>query len=98
MCESGCVGYFIGKLPKRFSNHKSHIKWGVKSCRLTNHFLEKDHKIVREKSQNEFDALLVKHITYQYPIWNAKYKFGTPIPNLEHFESLITLSIILVWC
>ena len=55
-CESSCVGYSIGNLPKRFSNHKSHMKRGVKSCRLTNHFLEKDHELVRDKSQKEFDA------------------------------------------
>ena len=61
-CESSCVGYSIGNLPKRFSNHQSHIKRGVKSCRLTNNFLEKDHELVREKSQKDFDASLVKHI------------------------------------
>ena len=61
-CESSCVGYSIGNLPKRFSNHKSHIKRGVKSCRLTNHFLEKDHALVTDESQKEFDASLVKHI------------------------------------
>ena len=42
-CESSCVGYSINNLHKRFYNHKSHIKLNVKSCRLANHFLEKDH-------------------------------------------------------
>ena len=45
-CESSYVGYSIGNLPKRFSNHKSHIKHIVKSCRLTNNFLDKDHDLV----------------------------------------------------
>ena len=61
-CESSYVGYSIGNLPKRFSNHKSHIKRNVKSCRLTNHFLDKDHDLVRDKNQKEFDNSLVKHI------------------------------------
>ena len=34
----------------------------VKSCRLTNHFLDKDHDLVRDKNQKEFDNSLVKHI------------------------------------
>ena len=61
-CESSYVGYSIGNLPKRFSNHKSHIKRNVKSCRLTNHFLDKDHDLVRDKNQKEFDNSLVKHV------------------------------------
>ena len=61
-CESSCVGYSISNLPKRFSNHKSHIKRNVKSCRLANHFLEKDHDLVRDKNQKEFDLSLVKHV------------------------------------
>ena len=42
--------------------HKSHSKRGIKSCRLTNHFLEKDHELVKDKSHKEFDASLVKHV------------------------------------
>ena len=61
-CKSSCVGYSISNLPKRFSNHKSHIKRNVKSCRLANHFLEKDHDLVRDKNQKEFDLSLVKHV------------------------------------
>ena len=60
ICESSCVGYSISNLPKRFSNHKSHIKRNVKSCRHANHFLEKDHHLVRDKNQKEFDLSLVK--------------------------------------
>ena len=37
-------------------------------------------------------------VTYHNPIWNAKYSFVTPIPNLEHFKSLITQSIMHGWC
>ena len=38
-----------------FSNHKSHIKRNVRSCRLANHLLEKDHDLVRDKNPKEFD-------------------------------------------
>ena len=61
-CENSCVGYSISNLPKRFSNHKSHIKRNVKSCRLANYFLEKDHDLVRDKNQKEFDLSLDKHV------------------------------------
>ena len=60
--ESSFIGYSITNLPKRFSNHKSHIKRYVKTCRLTSHFLEKDHGLVRDKGQKEFDNTLVKHL------------------------------------
>ena len=33
-CVCSFVGYSISNLPKRFSNHMSHIKRNVKSCRL----------------------------------------------------------------
>ena len=62
-CESSCEGYSISNLPKRFSNHKSHIKRNVKSCRLANNFLEKDHDMVRDKNKKEFYLSLVKHVT-----------------------------------
>ena len=44
-CRVSDVGYTTGNLPKRFSNHKSHIKRKVNSCRLAGHFLEVDHNI-----------------------------------------------------
>ena len=61
-CESNTVGYSIYNLPNRFSNHKSHIKHCVKSCRLTKHFIEKNHDLVRDKNQKEFDRSLLKHL------------------------------------
>ena len=61
-CESNTVGYSIHNLPNRFSNHKSHIKRYVKSCRLTKHFIEKDHDLVSDKTQKEFDQSHSKHI------------------------------------
>ena len=61
-CKSSCEGYSKSNLLKRFSNHKSHIKRNVKSCRLANHFLEKYHDLVRDKNQKEFDLSLVKRV------------------------------------
>ena len=49
----------------RFSYHKSQIERNVKSCRLTNHFLDKDYKLIRDNSQKEFDKSLVKHLKIQ---------------------------------
>ena len=61
-CETSCVGYSVGNLPKRLSNHRSHIKKCIKSCRLTSHFIEKDHQLIRDKTQKEYDSSLVKHL------------------------------------
>ena len=44
-CKQSCVGYATSNLPKRFSNHKSHIKQGIRSCKLVNHFLDIDHSL-----------------------------------------------------
>ena len=61
-CESSCVGYSILNIPKRFSNHRSHIRCNRKTCRLTCHFIEKDHNLVRDQTQKEFDDSLLKHL------------------------------------
>ena len=61
-CETSCVGYSVGNLPKRLSNHRSHIKKNIKTCRLTSHFIEKDHSIIRDQTQKEFNDSLVKHL------------------------------------
>ena len=50
----------FGNLPP--PANKSHIKRYVKSCRFTNHFLEKDHGLVKDKNQREFDLSLVNHV------------------------------------
>ena len=44
-CKQSYVGYTTSNLPKRFSNHKSHIKKGIRSCKLVNHFLDIDHDL-----------------------------------------------------
>ena len=61
-CETSCVGYSVGNLPKRLSNHRSHIKKNIKTCRLTTHFIERDHNLVRDKTQPDYDRSLVKHL------------------------------------
>ena len=37
--------YTTSNLPKRFSNHKSHIKKAIRSCKLVNHFIDVDHSL-----------------------------------------------------
>ena len=44
-CKQSHVGYTTSNLPKKFSNHKSHIKKGIRSCKLDNHFLDIDHDL-----------------------------------------------------
>ena len=60
-CEISNVGYTTNNLPKRLSNHKSHIKKGYKSCRLDIHFIENDHKL-DFSDKNAFDESLAKHL------------------------------------
>ena len=59
-CSVSDIGYTTGNLPKRFSNHKSHIKRKVNSCRLVGHFLEVDHNI--DYSKDNYNASLSKHL------------------------------------
>ena len=58
LAECFYVEYSIGNLPKRFSYHKSYIKLNFKYCRLTNHFLDKAHDLVRDKNQKKIIFLL----------------------------------------
>ena len=44
-CKQSYVGYTTSNLLKRFSNPKSHIKKGIRSCKLVNHFLDIDHDL-----------------------------------------------------
>ena len=44
-CKQSYVGYTTSNLPKRFSYHKSHIKKGIRSCKLVNQFLDIDHDL-----------------------------------------------------
>ena len=44
-CKQSYVGYTTYNLPKRFSNYKSHIKKGIRSCKLVNHFLDIDNDL-----------------------------------------------------
>ncbi len=61
-CKQSYIGYTTTNLPKRFSNHKSHIKKGIKSCKLVNHFIEVDHSL--DFSTNEtFNSTLSAHVS-----------------------------------
>ena len=60
-CEISNVGFTTYNIPKRFSNHKCHIKKGKRTCRLDSHFIDIDHKLDLS-SQNAYDTSLSKHL------------------------------------
>jgi len=61
-CNQSYVGYTTSNLPKRFSNHKSHIKKGIRSCRLVNHFLDIDHALDFSTTAS-FNSSLSAHLS-----------------------------------
>ena len=60
-CEVSYIGFTTGNLPKRLSNHKSHIKGKYRSCRLVNHFIDIDHKL-DFSSTLSYNASLSSHL------------------------------------
>ena len=61
-CKQSYVGYTTSNLPKRFSNHKSHIKKGIRSCKLVNHFLDIDHSLDFSTAAS-FNSTLSAHLS-----------------------------------
>ena len=61
-CKQSYVGYTTSNLPKRFSNHKSHIKKGIKSCKLVNHFIDVDHSLDFSTTES-FNRTLSAHLS-----------------------------------
>ena len=61
-CKQSYVGYTTSNLPKRFSNHKSHIKKGIRSCKLVNHFLDVDHSLDFSTAES-FNRTLSAHLS-----------------------------------
>ena len=61
-CEQSCVGYTTTNVPKRLSNTKSHIKKGIKSCKLDNHFIDVDHSL-DFTTANSFNRTLSAHLS-----------------------------------
>ena len=61
-CKQSYVGYTTTNLPKRFSNHKSHIKKGIRSCKLVNHFLDIDHALDLSTAAS-FNSSLSAHLS-----------------------------------
>ena len=61
-CKLSYVGYTTSNLPKRLSNHKSHIKRGIKSCKLVNHFLDIDHSL-DFSTMASFNSTLSSHLS-----------------------------------
>ena len=56
------VGYTTTNLPKRFSNHKSHIKKGIRSCKLVNHILDIHHALDFSTAAS-FNSSLSAHLS-----------------------------------
>ena len=61
-CKQSYVGYTTSNLPKRFSNHKSHIKKGIRSCKLVNHFIDVDHSLDFSTTES-FNRTLSAHLS-----------------------------------
>ena len=61
-CKQSYVGYCTTNLPKRMSNHKSHLKKGIRSCKLVNHFLDIDHSL-DFSSTDSFNSTLSAHLS-----------------------------------
>ena len=53
------VGYTTGKMVKRISNDKCHIKKGKRTCEIVNHFLDLEHNLDFSSHKN-FDSSLSK--------------------------------------
>ena len=62
-CKQLYVGYnTTTNLPKRFSNRKSHIKKGIRNCKLVNHFLDIDHGLDFSTAAS-FNSSLSAHLS-----------------------------------
>ena len=77
-CKQSYVGYTTSYLPKRFSNYKSHIKKGIRSCKLVNHFLEINHDLdfsttasYNSSLRTHLSVIIVDLIEYEYEISKA---------------------------
>ena len=60
--EKSYVGYTIKATKIRFSNTKSHIKKGNKSCEIVSHFIENEHPDIDFSSAKKYDESLCKYI------------------------------------
>ena len=61
-CKRSTVGYATTTLPLRFSNYKCHIKRGIRTCQLVNHFIDIDHSIDFSTTES-FNRTLSAHLT-----------------------------------
>ena len=105
-CKQLYVGYTTSNLPKRFSNHKSHIKKGFRSCKLVNHFLDIDHSL-DFSTVSSFNTILSAHLTVKLvdslefddsiskldreKRWNIGLYYQTQLKTLERYGGMNTL-------
>ena len=60
-CSISYVGYTIGKMVLRLSNDKSHIKKSKKTCEITKHYIDHDHKLDFSNILN-YNKSLAEHL------------------------------------
>ena len=83
-CKQSYVGYTTSNLPKRFSNHKSHLKKGIRSCKLVNHFLDIDHDIDFSTTAT-FNSSLSAHLSV---IIVDSLDFGPDVSKLDREKAM----------
>ena len=83
-CKQSYVGYTTTNLPKRFSNHKSHIKKGFRSCKLVNHFLDINHSL-DFSTVSYFNTTLSAHLTVKLV---DSLEFDDSISKLDREKAL----------
>jgi len=106
-CKQSYVGYTTSNLPKRFSNHKSHIKKGIRSCKLVNHFLDIDHDLdfssvalYNSSLSTHLSVITVDSLEFEPEISNADRQkamearegfYQTQLKTLERYGGMNTL-------
>ena len=81
-CKVSDVGYTTGNLPKRFSNHKSHIKTKRNTCCLVNHFIDIDHNL-DFSTRDSYNRTLSSHLSVII-IDRVEFPEGTPMKDREN--------------
>ena len=66
ICKLSNVGCTTSGMNPRWSNHKSHIKKGERTCELANHVINNPHKHILDKvTPKKYDISLSKGMTVQ---------------------------------
>ena len=85
-CKQSYVGYTTYNLPKRLSNHKSHLKKKIRSCKLVTHFLDIDHSLDFSTIQS-YNTSLSSHLKV---ILLDSLDFDTNISKIDRQKAMET--------